>query len=76
MQAGIATRLLYSVTHWAAGAAWECVGSVNIYWWEAAGEGGTLDDQTAHLLSVKCHSLKILDGNVMSILRPSEIYWN
>lgn len=74
MQARMATHLLYSVTHWAAGAPWESVGCVNINWWEAAGEGGMHDFLTAHLLSVKCHSLKILDGNVTSILRLSEIY--
>lgn len=52
---------------------WESVGSVNINWWEAAAEGGTHDDLAAHLLSVKCHSMKILDGKVRSILCLSDL---
>lgn len=52
---------------------WENVGSVNINWWEAAGEGGERDDLAAHLLSVKCHCMKNLDGKVMSILCLSDL---
>lgn len=73
MQARITTCLLYSVTHWASCAPWESVGSVNINWWEAAGDGGTHDDLAAHLLSVKCHSLKILDGKLIIIFRLSDL---
>lgn len=41
------------------------MGSVSVNWWDAVGKGGARDDLTAHLLSVKCHSVRISDGNAM-----------
>lgn len=41
------------------------MGSVSVNWWDAVGKEGVHDDLTAHLLSVKCHSLRISNGNVM-----------